>query len=279
MSRFSALLLSGLVLSGFGGASSCGSSPSGGERSSPTATPADSAAARTPVYGYEIVHAYPHDPAAFTQGLVFVDGTLYEGTGLYGESTLREVDLETGSVLRAHPLAGQFFGEGIAVYGDRIIQLTWRSQIGFVYDRKSFGLIHQFTYPTEGWGLTHDGRRLILSDGSATLHFLDPQTFEVTGSLAVRDGQNPVAMLNELEYVEGEVYANVWQTDRIARISPATGRVLGWIDLAGLLNPNDLQRPADVLNGIAYDAGHGRLFVTGKWWPRLFEIRLVPKGG
>jgi glutamine cyclotransferase len=279
MSRVLALLATALVFSGAGGVSSCGSSPSGTGRPSAAASPADTAAvAPVPVYGYEVVHAYPHDPAAFTQGLAFIDGTLYEGTGLFGESSLREVDLETGSVLRASSLPGQFFGEGISAYGDRLVQLTWRSQIGFVYDRKSFGLIHQFTYPSEGWGLTHDGRRLILSDGTATLRFLDPRSYEVRGSIEVRDGQNPVALLNELEYVEGEVYANVWQSDRIARISPTTGRVLGWIDLAGLLNPNDLQRPADVLNGIAYDAAQGRLFVTGKWWPRLFEIKLVPKG-
>ena len=278
MSRFLALLAAGLVFSGAGGVSSCGSSPSGTGRPPAAASPADTAVvAPTPVYGYEIVRAYPHDPAAFTQGLVFVDGNLYEGTGLFGESTLREVDLATGSVLRSHSLAAQFFGEGIAAYGDRLVQLTWRSQVGFVYDRKSFRLIHQFTYPTEGWGLTYDGRRLVLSDGTATLRFLDPLSYEVLGSIAVRDDQNPVALLNELEYVEGEVYANVWQTDRIARISPKTGEVVAWIDLSGLLARENYTGRTDVLNGIAYDAKNGRLFVTGKLWPRVYEIKLVPQ--
>jgi glutamine cyclotransferase len=278
VSRLGSLLVAGLLLSQGVGVSSCSSSP-GAERASPAASAADSAVAEVPVYGYEVVHSYPHDPAAFTQGLAFADGVLYEGTGLYGESTLRQVDLETGSVLQSRSLPPQYFGEGIAVYGDRIVQLTWRSRVGFVYDRRSFGPIHQFAYRTEGWGLTHDGRRLILSDGTATLYVLDPQTYEVSSSLQVRDRQSPVSMLNELEYVEGEIYANVWQTDRIARISPATGRVLGWIDLTGLLKAEDLQRPADVLNGIAYDSVGRRLFVTGKWWPRLFEIRLVRRSG
>ncbi|GAB4535354.1 MAG: glutaminyl-peptide cyclotransferase [Anaerolineae bacterium] len=229
-----------------------------------------------PVYTYRIVNTYPHDPAAFTQGLVFEEGgLLYEGTGLRGRSTLRKVELETGKVLKLRRLPPHLFGEGVAVLGDRIYQLTWQAHIGFVYDRESFELLAEFHYPTEGWGLTHDGQRLIMSDGTSTLHFLDPETIEETGQVQVYDDLGPVVRLNELEYVRGEVYANVWKTDRIARIDPQTGRVTGWIDLTGLLSQEDRSLPVDVLNGIAYDAQHDRLFVTGKLWPRLFEIELV----
>ena len=242
----------------------------------PTDAGYSTAAAGPVLYTYEVINSYLHDPAAFTQGLVYLDGVLYEGTGLNGESSLRQVALETGEVVQVHHLAEQFFGEGITVFGDRIIQLTWRSHVGFVYARETFELLQQFTYPTEGWGLTHDGERLIMSDGTATLYFLDPATFAAVGSIEVRD-QGPVSRLNELEYIDGQIYANVWQTDRIARISPQTGKVTGWINLRDLLLPDDRRQRVDVLNGIAYDAVQKRLFVTGKWWPKLFEIELIPE--
>ena len=229
-----------------------------------------------PVYGYQIIHTFPHDPAAFTEGLVFDSGFLYEGTGLYGQSTLRKTQLETGQVLQRYDLSADVFGEGITIFGDRIIQLTWKSQLGYVYDKQTFRLLREFTYPTEGWGITHNGKNLIMSDGTATLYFLNPDTFERTRQIEVHSDAGPVTQLNELEYIQGEIYANVWQTDRIARIAPDTGQVLGWIDLSGLLSAQDRRTPVDVLNGIAYDAEHNRLFVTGKLWPKLFEIKLIP---
>ena len=228
-----------------------------------------------PVYSYSIVNTYPHDSDAFTQGLVFEDGFLYEGTGRYEQSSLRRVDLQTGAILQVRELSDQFFGEGITIYGDEIIQLTWKYHIGFVYDKDSFEVLEEFHYSTEGWGITYDGTRLIMSDGTSTLHFLDPETFEETGHIDVFDGDGQVTRLNELEYVRGEIYANVWQTDRVARIAPETGRVVGWIDLSGLLTTEDLGEPVNVLNGIAYDAETDRLFVTGKLWPKLFEIELI----
>jgi len=228
-----------------------------------------------PVYTYNVVKTYPHDRNAFTQGLVFEDGVLYEGTGGFGNSTLRRVELETGDVLQIRELSAQFFGEGITIYKDKIIQLTWKSNIGFVYDKNSFELLQEFNYSTEGWGITNDGTRLIMSDGTSTLHFLNPQTFEEIGQLGVFDNDGPVTRLNELEYVQGEIYANVWQTNRIARIAPETGRVIGWVELGGLLTTEDRSEPVDVLNGIAYDAKTDRLFVTGKLWPKLFEIELI----
>ena len=230
-----------------------------------------------PAYTYRVVNTYPHDRQAFTQGLAYVDGTLYEGTGLYGASSLRRVELETGAVLQQHDLQAQYFGEGIAVVGDRIMQLTWQSNVGFVYDRTSFKPIGQWNYPTEGWGLTYDGERLIMSDGTATIRFLDPQTFAEIGRIDVMDAHGPVTRLNELEYIHGELWANVWQTDRIARIDPQTARVVGWIELAGLLSAEDRAEPVDVLNGIAYDAANKRVLVTGKLWPKLFEIEIVPQ--
>jgi glutamine cyclotransferase len=242
-----------------------------------------SGAAATPaLYGYTVVRSYPHDPQAFTQGLEYVDGVLYEGTGLNGQSGIRKVRLATGEVLQVQPLDIRHFGEGITVWKNRIIQLTWQSGLGFVYDRQSFQQVRTFQYAGEGWGLTHDGTRLIMSDGSASgsLRFLDPDTLKQTGTLVVRDGGTPVAHLNELEYVKGEIYANVWQTERVALIAPKTGRVTGWADLRGLLDPReaaDVERRGGVLNGIAYDAAGDRLFVTGKLWPRVFEIRLTPK--
>ncbi len=230
-----------------------------------------------PVYGYEIVRVYPHDPEAFTQGLVYEGGFLYESTGLYGRSSLRKVELKTGRVVKIHHLPPEFFGEGLTLWRDRLIQLTWHERTGFVYEKETFRLLRTFTYATEGWGLTHDGRHLIRSDGTAVLSFLDPETFREVRRLEVRDRGRPVIFLNELEYVREEIYANVWQTNCLARISPRTGRILGWVDLTGLLDPEDRARPVDVLNGIAYDAERDRLFVTGKLWPKLFEIRLKKK--
>lgn len=229
----------------------------------------------TPVYRYRVLKTYPHDPEAFTQGLLFQDGELYEGTGLWGRSSLRRVTLETGEVQQQHNLEDRYFGEGLALWGDRLIQLTWRSGQGFVYDRATFQLLQTFQYPTEGWGLTQDGESLILSDGSDRLYFLDPETFQFRRYLTVQDGDRPINRLNELEYINGEVWANIWLDTRIARIDPATGQVLAWIDLAGL-DPTAQQNPDAVLNGIAYDAQGDRLFVTGKLWPRLYEIEILP---
>jgi glutamine cyclotransferase len=228
------------------------------------------------MYTFRIVHSYPHDRRAFTQGLVYFNGRLYESTGLYGSSSIRLVKLETGEVLRIHNLPERYFGEGIALFDDKIIQLTWKSNLGFVYNRESFDQIREFGYTTEGWGITHDGQKLIMSDGSSTLFFRDPETLRETGRLAVRDRGKPVSNLNELEYIRGKIYANVWQTDRIAQIDPEDGRVTGWIDLTGIVAHLDLSQPIDVLNGIAYDGENNRIFVTGKLWPKLFEIELVP---
>ena len=236
-----------------------------------------SSAQGTELYTYEVVNSYPHDTAAFTQGLVYEDGFLYEGTGLAGQSSLRKVELATGKVLQIVNLPATLFGEGITVFGDRIVQLTWTTRVGFVYDKKSFEKAGEFAYPTEGWGLTHDGKQLIMSDGTSTLYYLDPKTFALTGKIEVSYEGAPVVKLNELEYIKGQIYANVWQTDRIARISPKTGEVVAWIDLGGLLQRENYQGKADVLNGIAYDAKKGRLFVTGKLWPKVYEIKLVPQ--
>lgn len=227
-----------------------------------------------PRFGYSVVRSYPHDRGAYTQGLVFRDGFLYEGTGQEGSSSIRKVRLETGEVLQLRRLDDRYFGEGISIVGNRLIQLTWKNEIGFVYDATTFEPAGTFGYEGEGWGLTYDGRRLIMSDGSPELRFLDPSTLKETGRLTVRDRGVPVEELNELEMVKGEIYANVWQTDLIARISAKTGDVTGWIDLTGLLPPRE-RAGVDVLNGIAYDAAGDRLFVTGKLWPRLFEIKLV----
>lgn len=224
---------------------------------------------------YKIIHTYPHDPRAYTQGLLYQDGYLYESTGLNGRSSLRMVDLETGRVLQSVPVPSQYFAEGLASWGSTLIQLTWQSHIAFVYDRFSFRLLRTLHYSGEGWGLTQDGRNLILSDGTATLRFLDPGSFREVRRVVVKDDGAPVTELNELESIHGEIYANVWHTDRIARISPATGKVLGWIDLAGILPADQHSDPEAVLNGIAYDARHNRLFVTGKLWPELFEIQVM----
>ncbi|MGH9389258.1 MAG: glutaminyl-peptide cyclotransferase, partial [Vicinamibacteria bacterium] len=233
--------------------------------------------AATPVHTYKIRNTYPHDSSAFTQGLVYKDGILYESTGLRGRSSVRRVTLETGNVLSQTSLLPEFFGEGIAVFGDRIYQLTWTTGVGFVYDKKTLALLQEFRYGIEGWGMTHDGKLLIVSDGSSTLYYWDPKTLREVKRLAVTDRGNPVTNLNELELVEGEIYANVWQQDRIARISPETGKVTGWIDMKGLLAPADRSGGEDVLNGVAYDPEKKRLFVTGKLWPKLFEIEIVAK--
>ena len=226
------------------------------------------------VYGYRVVNTYPHDRQAYTQGLIFSNGFLYESTGLYGASTLRRVRLETGAVLARHSLDRRYFGEGLTEWEGSLYQLTWTSNVGFIYDRSSLKARGTFRYPGEGWGLAHDGKRLIMSDGTAILRFLDPRSLQETGRLAVMDGAIPVAELNEQEFVRGEIFANIYRTDLIARISPQTGRVVGWIDLRGLLPEGEKSVPVDVLNGIAYDARRDQLFVTGKLWPKLFEIEL-----
>ena len=231
----------------------------------------------TPQYGYEIVKVYPHDPAAFTQGLEFRDGFLYEGTGLYGRSTLRKEDLETGKILQQIVLPPQYFGEGITVLRQRIFQLTWKSHIGFEYEQNTFLQLKEFGYPGEGWGLANDGREIYMSDGTPQIRCLDPAGFHELRRITVHDSDDEIENLNELEWVRGELYANVWGTNRIARISPSDGTITGWIDASGLLTRQELEAGADVLNGIAYDAATDRLFVTGKLWPKLFQIRLVRK--
>ena len=228
------------------------------------------------VDGYRIVHTYPHDDQAYTQGLIFRDGYLYESTGRYGRSTVRKVRLETGEVVQQRAVDAEYFAEGLTEWRGELLQLTWRSGLCFVYDSKTLGIRRTFSYSGEGWGLTNDGTSLILSDGSSTLRFLDPKSFREARRVVVMDGNTPITQLNELEFVRGEVLANVWHSNRIARISPADGRVVGWIDMSGLLSsPARLDGEA-VLNGIAYDPAGTRLFVTGKLWPKLFEIEVVP---
>ncbi len=227
-----------------------------------------------PVYGYEVVNTWPHDPNAFTQGLIYRDGFLFESTGLVGQSSLRKVDLKTGKVLKKVDVPSQYFAEGMTLLGGRIYQLTWRNKRGFIYEPETFNKIGEFSFDGEGWGLTDDGQNLILSDGSNEIRFIDPATFRIVRSIRVYDRNRPLRDLNELEYVKGEIYANVWHTDRIARIDPQTGGILGWIDLKNLLPADELTDEEAVLNGIAYDGAGDRLFVTGKLWPKLFEIRL-----
>ena len=229
--------------------------------------------AEIPICDFEVVAGFPHDSDAFTQGLFFAQGFLYEGTGRHGQSYLRQIDLETGAVVKEHQLAKDLFGEGITLVGDRIVQITWLSGTGFVYERSTFELLESFVYEHEGWGVASDGQRLFVSDGSSVLRIWDPETFEEIGRLRVYDAQGPIEGLNELEYVRGELLANVYSGDRIARIDPGSGEVIAWIELAGLLDPRPEE--AGVLNGIAFDEAGGRLFVTGKNWPRLYEVRIT----
>ncbi len=230
----------------------------------------------TPRHGYEVLRSYPHRPSSFTQGLLYRDGILYESTGLEGRSSVMQVMLETGEVLREEALPDIYFGEGIVDWDDKIIQLSWKHGVGFVRDHKTLALRSTFRYDGEGWGLTRDTKRIIMSDGTSQLRFLDPATLKETGRLSVTEQGRPVDKLNELEYIKGEIWANVWQSNEIVRIDPKSGHVTGRIDLSGLLRPEEAAR-ADVLNGIAYDAKGERIFVTGKLWPRLFEIRIKPK--
>jgi len=230
---------------------------------------------------YQVLHTYPHDQQAFTQGLIYLDGHLYESTGMKGHSSLRMEDLETGRILQFQDVPDKYFGEGLAAWksgsADTLIELTWQEHVALVYDRSTFRFLRTLPYTFEGWGLTQDGKNLILSDGTATLRFLDPATFHTVRSIEVEDRGHPVTQLNELEFIHGQIYANIWYSDRIARISPATGKVLGLIDLTGLLPQSERSSPGAVLNGIAYDSEHDRFFVTGKLWPKLFEIKIIPE--
>jgi len=235
-----------------------------------------SAIGNLPMFTYRIVRVYPHDPNAFTQGLQYVDGVFYEGTGLNGKSSIRKVAVDTGKVLQQRAVPAEHFGEGITVFKNELFELTWQTHVAFVYDKNTFEPKKRFSYPGEGWGLTSDGTNLIMSDGTYQLRVLDPMTFTEKRRIDVTAAGQPLRELNELEYVKGEIFANVWQTDYIARIAPGTGKVTGLIDLKGLLTPAE-RANADVLNGIAYDAAHDRLFVTGKLWPKLFEITIIPK--
>ena len=230
----------------------------------------------TPEYTYEVAHAYPHDRSAYTEGLFYLDGFLYESTGLFKQSSVRKVRLETGEVLQRYDLPEEYFGEGIINWKDRLIQLTYKTQVGFVYDLAGFGLQRRFGYPGEGWALTTDGKGIFMSDGTPEIRFWDPETLRETGRLTITDQGRPVQYVNELEWIKGEIYANIYMTNRIARINPANGNVIGWIDLTGILPAAD-RAGTDWLNGIAYDAKSDRLFVTGKLWPKLFEIRLLRK--
>jgi len=231
----------------------------------------------TPQYTYRVVKVYPHDRDAFTQGFEYRDGFFYEGTGKAGRSSVRKVDLATGRVVQKYDLPQPFFGEGITVLNQQILELTWQTQTGFVYDKSGLRVLRSFNYPGEGWGLTNDGKQIYMSDGSADIRVWDPVTLKEVRRFTVKDGATAITQLNELEWVKGEIYANVWQTDRVARISPVDGKVLGWIDLGGILSKADRPDPDAVLNGIAYDAAGDRLFVTGKLWPKIFEIKLAPK--
>ena len=231
----------------------------------------------TPVYGYRVVNTFPHDRNAFTQGLIYRDGFLFESTGQYGQSSVRKVRLETGQIVQQQTVDAKYFAEGLTDWGPKLLQLTWQGGLGFVYDRATFKAERTFSYSGQGWGLTHDTQRLILSDGSEHIRFFNPATFAETGRITVTDRGAPITQLNELEFIKDEIYANVWHQDRIARITPATGKVSSWIDLAGLLPAGERSNSEAVLNGIAYDAVRDRLFVTGKLWPKLFEIQLVRK--
>lgn len=226
-------------------------------------------------YGYKVIHSYPHDREAFTQGLFYDKGSLFEGTGQESGSSLREVELETGKVLRQLNLSSSLFGEGITLYGEKIYQVTWTSKVGFVYDKSTFKLINKIYYQTQGWGLTTIKDQIVMSDGSNVIYFFEPETFTVVSRIEVYNNREKVDSLNELEYINGEIWANIWMSDRIARIDPASGKVLGYIDLKGILPESEQNHDTDVLNGIAYDQDGGRIFITGKKWPKLYEIRLI----
>jgi glutamine cyclotransferase len=284
------VLVAAALMAGFFGSKPCVTFP--GSSQAPTQTPSATPSptilpspSPTPTqnvqgplnYTYKIVNTFPHDPTAFTEGLTFVDGALYESTGTFPSSalsSLRRVNLASGVVLQQQVLDSQYFGEGIAVVNDTIVQLTWQSHVGFVYGRENFSLLKTFSYPTEGWGLTYNGSDLIMSDGSSNLYFLDPVTFQTVGQVSVKNGSSSVSNINELEYINGDVYANIWMQQKIAIINPANGQVKAWIDLTGLYNYENIDY---VLNGIAYDQTTGRLFVTGKNWPNLYEIQLTLK--
>src|SRR5271156_6041437 len=237
---------------------------------------ADCAAANAPTMGYKVVARYPHSTDSYTEGFLYLDGLFYEGTGIAGQSALFAIEPETGKLVQKREMAPQYFGEGIVDWGPNIYQWTWQSHICFVYDRFSLRPVKQLSYTGEGWGMTRTAKELITSDGTATLRFRDPSTFKETHHIVVKDGERAIDELNELEFIKGEIYANVWHSDRIARISPRDGHVIGWIDLNGLLPESQKGNDESVLNGIAYDAQHDRLFVTGKQWPAIFEIKVLP---
>ena len=258
-------------------AASATDKPSSSNTPIPTSTNSASASPALPIYSYDVIHVWPHDRTAFTQGLVFLDGQLLESTGVNGQSSLRRVELETGRVLQQIKLPYEYFAEGLVVFGRKLFQLTWLNGKCFVYDRDTFRKQSEFTYPGEGWGLTTDGQWLIMSDGTERLRFLDPDSFQIKRTIQVAAGGRPVNRLNELEYIRGEIFANIWQSDFVARIDPANGNVLGLINFTGLLGPSARDASTDVFNGIAYDSTGDRIFVTGKRWPSLFEVRLKAK--
>lgn len=230
-----------------------------------------------PILQYEIIDDFPHDPEAFTQGLVWEDGFLYEGTGLYGQSSLRKVEPETGIIFYQRNLPENFFGEGITIFKDRIYQLTWKGQTGFIYDVETFQLLETFSYDYEGWGITHDGEYLIISDGTHVLRFLDPFTLEEIKQIEVYERQSSIDQINELEFIQGYIYANIWQTDKIAIIEPESGEISSWLDLSSIKDLLDSNQKIDVLNGIAYDSNNNELFITGKLWPKMFKIKIIDR--
>ncbi len=234
-------------------------------------------AENTTLYTYKVVNTFPHNTESFTQGLYIEDGILYESTGLNGKSAVKKIDPKTGKVIKSRDMQDKFFGEGLTIVDDKIYQITWRSKTGFVYDKESLEVLRTFSYKTQGWGITYDGKYLIISDGSDILYFMDPNSFVVVGNLEVYNKNGKVTKLNELEYINGEIYANIWGKDLIARIDPKTGYVKSWIDLTGILSKEDRKGKEDVLNGIAYDPENDTLLVTGKFWPKMFEIKVVPK--
>jgi len=249
---------------------------SGGSNSGPARNPTADGGQETNArqLEYEVVNSYPHDPAAFLQGLLWYQGGFYESTGLYGQSTLRRIEFPSGKILKSISLPPELFGEGLALVGNRLVQLEWKSRRGFVYDRDSFALLREFRYDSEGWGITYDGKYLIMSDGSSKLTYLDPDSFAAVRTLAVTMNGRAIDRLNELEFIEGEIWSNVWQTDLVLRIDPGTGKVTSFLNLSGLLPASMRTGTEDVLNGIAYDAQQKRIFVSGKLWPRIFEIRI-----